>query len=222
MHPRSRPSLKDFLLYWVMILRRPADYFFYHGQKYKYFFHLYNATFRSERCVEIPIAKEMLDRFHGKRVLEVGNVLSHYFQVNHDILDKYETVSGAINEDVVSYRSMKKYDLIISVSTIEHVGWDETPKDSRKIIKAINNLRSLLKPNGLIFITAPLGANPFLDQMIRDKLLPFNELSFLKRLTKYCRWVEVGYQEASDAKYNTPFPFGNCILVGQIRGRGKV
>lgn len=221
MHPRSHPTLKDLLVYWYMILLRSGNRFSYNGHKYKYFFHLYNATFRSERCVEIPIAKEILDSFRDKQILELGNVLSHYFPVKHDVLDKYETAPGIINEDVVRYHPTKKYDLIISVSTIEHIGWDETPRDSQKIIKAINNLRSLLKPEGLIFITAPLGANPFLDRIIRDKLVSFAELSFLKRLAKYCRWTEVSYQEASGAKYNFPFPFGNCILVGQIRHREK-
>ena len=45
-------------------------------------------------------------------------MLSYYFQVSHDILDKYEIVEGIINEDVVDYKSSKKYDLIISVLTL--------------------------------------------------------------------------------------------------------
>ena len=29
-----------------------------------------------------------------KKILEVGNVLSHYFRINHDVVDKYENRQG--------------------------------------------------------------------------------------------------------------------------------
>ena len=29
---------------------------------------------------------------------------------------------------------------IVSISTMEHVGWDETPRDSKKILVALENL----------------------------------------------------------------------------------
>jgi hypothetical protein len=64
-------------------------------------------------------------RYKERNILEIGNVLSHYFPVNHDIVDKYEKADGVINQDVVHFYSPKKYDLIVSVSTLEHVGWDE-------------------------------------------------------------------------------------------------
>ena len=43
----------------------------------------------------------------------------------HDVLDKYEKGNNVINDDVVSFSTEVKYDLIVSVSTLEHVGWDE-------------------------------------------------------------------------------------------------
>jgi cyclopropane fatty-acyl-phospholipid synthase-like methyltransferase len=50
-----------------------------------------------------------------------------------------------INEDVVNFKSKKKYDLIVSISTLEHVGWDEKPM---KIPRAIENLKTLITPQG--------------------------------------------------------------------------
>ena len=44
-------------------------------------------------------------------LLEIGNVLSHYFKWDHDVVDKYEKVEGVINEDVVDFRPSKKYDI---------------------------------------------------------------------------------------------------------------
>lgn len=120
--------------------------FVFQGKKYKYFYHRYNRTWTNERAVEIPIIREIWKENKGKEVLEIGNVLSHYFSVNHDIVDKYEKAKSIINEDVVNLKPSKKYDLIISISTLEHVGFDEEPKEPEKILRAIENLKNLLSP----------------------------------------------------------------------------
>ena len=62
-------------------------------------------------------------------------MLSYVFTVHHDILDKYETANNVINEDIAEYSPRKKYDLIVSVLCLPCVGWDETPRDSSKIIR---------------------------------------------------------------------------------------
>jgi hypothetical protein len=48
-----------------------------------------------------------VNKYVGRNVLEVGNVLSHYFPVHHDVLDKYEKAKGVINEDVVEFSPAK-------------------------------------------------------------------------------------------------------------------
>jgi ubiquinone/menaquinone biosynthesis C-methylase UbiE len=58
-------------------------------KEYKYFYHKYNTTWRNERVVEIPIVWDIV-KAYTENILEVGNVLSHYFAVNHVIIDKYE------------------------------------------------------------------------------------------------------------------------------------
>ena len=63
-----------------------------------------------------------------KNIFEVGSVLSHYFPINHDVLDKYEKGHGVINQDVVDFKPHNKYDLIVSISTLEHVGFDDNTK----------------------------------------------------------------------------------------------
>ena len=76
-------------------------------------------------------------------MLEVGNVLSHYQRVCHDIVDKYEAREGVINEDVVSFDPGRRYALIVSISTLEHVGWDENPRETDKVSRALDNLERL-------------------------------------------------------------------------------
>jgi hypothetical protein len=108
--------------------------FIFNGKTYYYFVHKYNTTWKNERAVEVPIIWDIVREHYrqGKRVLEVGNVLSHYFRIFHDVLDKYEVAEGVINQDVVDFKPAWKYDLIVSISTLEHVGWDEEPKEPEK------------------------------------------------------------------------------------------
>jgi SAM-dependent methyltransferase len=145
---------------------------------------------------------EVLNKSKGKSILEVGNVLSHYFPVNHDVVDKYEKVEGVINRDIIDFHPSKEYDLIISISTLEHVGWDENVSDHKilhdpsKILRAIENLRGLLAPQGNIVVTLPLGLNPELDRLLRNGKVQFTELFCLKRVSKDNAWIEVDWQEA--------------------------
>ena len=101
----------------------------FHGLSHEYFYNSYNFTWCNERIVEVPIIMRFIEEAGNKRILEVGNVLSHYVAHDHDVVDKYERSSMIINEDIAHFRSEKPYDLIVSISTLEHIGWDES--DSR-------------------------------------------------------------------------------------------
>ena len=197
--------------------------FIFQNKEYRYFYHKYNVTWRNERTVEIPIIWHIAKSFTAS-ILEVGNVLSHYFKFDHDVVDKYEKAVGVVNEDVTEISTSKKYDLIISISTLEHVGWDENPKekktvdDSEKILQAINKLKSLLTPRGKIVATLPLGYNPFLDELLRSGKLKFNEQFCLKRVSKDNKWIELECKEAmANAKFNRNIPSANELIIGIIK-----
>lgn len=190
--------------------------FFFRGYKLNYFHHKYNNTWANERAVEIPIIMHILNQFLGKRILEVGNVLSHYYPVGHTVLDKYELAPGVINQDVVDYTPAEKYDLIVSISTIEHVGWDEEPKDPEKSLAALANLKNCLAQEGIIVVTLPLGQNPHLDRIMQEGRMPFTEQYFMKRISQDNKWVEAEWAEVRDTAYNYPFPFANAIVIGCV------
>ena len=130
--------------------------FLFRDSKYAYFHDVINNTRSNERSIEIPIVMAVVKKYTNKKILEVGNVLSNYFNFPHDVVDKYEIDKGVINQDIIDYTSLEKYDLILSISTLEHVGWDESPRDDEKIPKALKNLKSLLKSNGTMIVTLPI------------------------------------------------------------------
>lgn len=183
------------------------------GKKYKYFYHPYNVTWDNERCIEVPIALDMVTSAKGKAVLEVGNVLSHYCRTSHEILDKYEVGKGVINEDIVGFSPAKKYDAIVSISTLEHVGYDEVPKEPKKIIAAFHSLEEICSRNGKILVTIPLGYNPAADLAVLENRLPMWKWAFIKRINSL-DWAEVGVDEAKKSKFGAPFPAANCMAIG--------
>ena len=57
---------------------------------------------------------------------------------------------------------------IVSISTIEHMGWDETPRDPKKIPLALENLIECLVPGGEIVVTLPIGYNTYQDKLLKE------------------------------------------------------
>ncbi len=180
---------------------------------YKYYSR--NSFLLSERAVELPIALSFYKRNKHDTVLEVGNVMHHIMCIpkGYDILDKYEIGKNIINEDVVDYKPNKKYDMIISVSTMEHVGFDEAEKYPNKSLTAIKNIMKLLKPRGKLLITVPLCYNPAIDLMIRKHKIKFTHSYFLKRISQWNYWVSTNAKNALQLKYNSKYRAANAIAV---------
>lgn len=203
----------------ILSFRKKSTEFKFRNKSYPYFYHWYNFTWANERAVEIPIFLDILNihRNPKEKILEIGNVLSHYAPCNHDVVDKYERVEGITNKDVFKFRSPERYDLIISISTLEHLGWDESPKDPTKAVRALRHLKTLLRPKGKMVVSFPLGYNDCLDKLLKQNKLPFTQRFFLKRIFPDNRWEEVNIGEASRAKYDAPFVAANAIVIGIVQ-----
>ena len=202
---------------WYYLKFKSTRSFRFNGKKYNYFYHKYSITWNNERTIEVPIIWKIVKKYKNKNILEVGNVLSHFFDFQHDIVDKYEITDGVINQDVVDYKPSKKYELIVSISTLEHVGWDETPREPLKIFRAIENLKSLLTENGKIVITLPKGHSPVLDNLLRENKLKFSEQYFLKRVSRNNKWKQCNWKKISKVVYGYPVRYSaNGIIIGII------
>ena len=184
-------------------------------RRYNYMVHPYNHTWRNERAVEIPIIYDLVKKEKPEEILEIGNVLSHYFASNHDVLDLYERSFSKkiINEDITTYQSPKKYQLIISISTLEHVGWDEHPQDPPKVLLAFSSIKQMLAPGGKAVITLPVGHNSFLDDHIAKNALDISEIFCLKRITQSNEWETIDLAAGLTCSYNHPYPKANAVVV---------
>ncbi len=186
--------------------------FSFEGRRYRYFVHRYNRTWATERAVEIPLALRALRDATGK-VLEVGNVLSHYRRVSHECLDKYERAPGVRNADVMDLSPAPAYGLILAISTLEHVGWDESPVEPDKPRRAVELLKRTLLPGGTLLVTLPLGQNPHVDALLQAPGGLFGRVSFLKRTSASNHWRTVRAPDAAGILYGAPFPAANAVAV---------
>lgn len=215
--------LKAGLLWMTHLHQRRRSSFMFDGRSYSYFNHWYNVTWLNERTVEIPVMREVL-RGTSDNVLEVGNVLSCYDRsLTHTVVDKYEKPNreNLFAEDAETFSVGGPYDLIVSISTLEHVGWDETPRDPDKIARTVRNLRRLLSPTGQLVFTAPVGYSPPLDRLIDDGD-DFLSRRCLRRISARNEWEEADWDQVRQFRFHYPHPFANGLVIARLKPCGDV
>jgi hypothetical protein len=160
-----------------------------------YEIHPYNSTYANDRMIELPIigAELLATHFDSKdpskvKVLEIGNVLNHYVDgINHDVVDMNEyDPTVKYNVDIIDFKPKIKYDLVFSISTMEHIGFDEgigTPKRPDKLVTAITQIQKYTKR---FIFTFPYGFNKFLDYQWKEGVL--DKLGFKTIIYKREAW----------------------------------
>ena len=198
-------------------LFRSSETFEFQGKNYHYLFHAYCPTWKNERATMIPIVWNMIQRYRqqNKRVLEIGNMLSYVFKVDHDILDKYEIMEGVINEDAVDFNPPEQYDLIVSIFTLQVVGLEESPREPIKGFRAMQNLKRHLAPGGRMVVLHALGHNYEMDELLKNGMMQFNRQFYLKRISCY-KWKETTWDDVKDSTYDYSIPTANGVVIGII------
>lgn len=205
----------EHLEYPVMRKRRSGKRFRFFGEELPFAYHLYSQTWRNERSLEIAVAHHFLRQRPAGRMLELGNVLGHFGYLGHDVIDRYEKVDGIINEDVIGYQADGSYDTVVSISTLEHVRFDEELlKDPHGSSLALESLRAALAPGGRLLVTVPLGYNDGLDDDIRSGRFSFERQACYRRVSTDGDWREVSQEEGLSCRYGSQFDAANAVLVG--------
>lgn len=190
--------------------------FEWEGRQVPYFVHTYNHTWLNERAVEVALAVEVLERRPGASVLEIGNVLSHYVPVEHAVVDKYEAAPGVLNEDVAELDLGRRFDLVLAISTLEHVGLDEDVLDEDKPVRAVERLRAHVAPGGMLWVTHPVGYNLALDSRFRDGTFGSARMRALRREPTRNVWREVPLDEVWGTGYDRLLYTAHAVVVAEF------
>ena len=228
--------------------------FIYKGKELYYNRIRYNNP--TERGIEVSIAFDfLLTAPKSATILEVGNVLSFYENILSDfigirsrrIIDKFEYDLGVEQIDLMDLPSTEKYDVIVSVSTVEHIGQGLEPsgsygesiyiRDLEYPLKAICKIYDLLALNGKALITVPFGklldgewyiqfSENYLELLSKKYAIPDDSISmtFLKKVSMDenfsqldQQWQEVDVSELNQTQYNWPFPCANAIAIIELK-----
>lgn len=202
----------------IMFLRSQLatheDYFSCGKEWYQYARLKTNTAYATERVIELPIVMQYVHECEGK-ILEVGNVLNHYYRFSHDVVDKYEKADTVLNQDIIEFSPSEKYGLAISISTLEHVGFDEEEKDKRKFLLAVEKMISSVKSGGKAIITVPLGYNSDMDKEIKSGKVQATKMYLMHRISCENEWKEesINLLQTENFKYGSPYPYANWVLI---------
>jgi hypothetical protein len=182
-----------------------------------------------ERAVEYPWFFSRLPRTPG-RLLDAGSTLNYGYILSHEKL-KNKTISiftlapetpnycergisyiyGDLRESC--YRE-DYFDWIVSISTLEHIGMNNTifytsdqcknESDPESYLQALLELHRILKKNGVLYMTVPFGRAEtrgwlqIFDAEMVQKLLSIFNPSALREV--YFRYTPAGWQISSSAE----------------------
>ncbi|MDJ1175410.1 class I SAM-dependent methyltransferase [Roseofilum capinflatum] len=173
--------------------------------------------FIDERIVEYPLLLSRIDQYQGN-ILDAGSTLNNELIVKHEALKnkKLTLLTLAPEENCfwhlgISYvfadiRELpfknNLFDAVVSVSTLEHIGMDNTllyssdpiyKQDSKyDFIQAVKELKRVLKPGGKCLVTVPFGQyqhdefqQQFNSDMVESIKDAFNPTSLIELYYKY-------------------------------------
>jgi hypothetical protein len=132
------------------------------------------------------------------------------------VVDKYEQGPGIVNRDVLDLADLGRFELIVAISTLEHVGWDEEPHRPEAALDAVQALRGMLAHGGRLVLTHPVGYNPHLDEALRGGALPLARVAALRRSGRRTRWTQVEPEEAWHAPYDFLLYSARAVLFAEL------
>ena len=128
------------------------------------------SAFRSsERAIEIPLAIDFLSHYALEgSITELGCVLPYYIlkRASHAVYDLTDDHPQCIKRDIRTLGDDELKGVIVSISTLEHLGLPEYGIEEGHADEGVSLLKQVIANAHKYFITVPIGYNKVLDDFI--------------------------------------------------------
>ena len=169
-------------------------------------------------CAESLLSHELIAK--GFRVVGI-DIRDHPFKDKRMVFLKRNVLDTRLPDNT--------FDAIVVVSTIEHIGlesYGQTVKDADGDLKAMNELKRILKPQGIIILTTPyigggpLRVNPFQREYDRQRLHELTKgLKVIRadyfyplRRGKRARWLRLSKENMDKQTFNVEAGIACLVL----------
>lgn len=189
-----------------------------------------------ERVVEYPWVFSRLVQATGQRLLDAGSVLNYGYLLSKDIVAKSdltiftlspekrnyarEGISYVFGDLRAMYFAPEAFDVVISISTIEHIGLDNSKFHQEKVafremrdgthLNAVEEYKRVLKKGGKCLLTVPFGKQAVKEwyqifdyTMVQEIISAFDPASYELCFYGYSidGWSQCDYQELAEADF---------------------
>jgi SAM-dependent methyltransferase len=183
------------------------------------------------------------------RMLDAGSILNHDFILNRapfkgsdltimtlapeKYCQWYDGISYVYGDLRETFFKDQTFDIVICISTIEHIGLDNTllytsdqqraESDETGFLAAAREFRRILRPGGLCFVSFPVGSRQnlgwyqvFDDSMVKQLVDAFRPTSYE---IEYFRYSEDGWQRSNADSVKDTVVFD--VHSGQGKGNDR-
>lgn len=189
-----------------------------------------------ERVVEYPWSFSNLPLLKGQRILDAGSALNYKYLLEKQVILDSDLTIMTLSPEKRCYADMgvsyvfgdlrdtnfsdSAFDVILSISTIEHIGLNNSVFHHNETINresadgdyrvAIKEFYRILVPGGSCILTVPCGKHQnggwyqiFDSKMIQSILDIFKPSSFILEYFKYTTngWIKCDYDDIKDADF---------------------
>lgn len=192
--------------------------FQYNNTLYPYFGAVYQNTRLNERTVEVSVALSYYNQ--ALRPLEVGAVLPHYIpgwpKRKHEVIDLNEQFPAVVNADVLTYEPIGQHDLVLCISTLDHLC------NADEVVTAVKRMKSWVNRGGLLYATIPanqpskVGGGQWLDDLVLSGALDMPMYRMDKTDPENHFWQQVD-MSTPPKLYGHPTTWANTVYLFEWR-----
>lgn len=202
---------------------------------------IYNVKGMDERLIEYKWIFNHIAKVKSKKILDAGSTLNFdfllerldisnkiYIQTLFSEIKNYNNLNVSyIYEDLISSIFKENYfDYITCISTLEHIGFDNSfynynklqvdnnKIDEKKYLDVINEFKRILKTNGKLLLTIPFGKKIKYQHLQQFDIFDIEEITKVfdpknKNLNfftyKNHNWIEVNHEECAESEIRVDY-----------------